>query len=304
MVTGGYLILDNIGLQGNNGLSSNLMHGKKCVVTGSSSGIGKATALGLAKAGASVILVCRSQEKGEAAMREIIQKSSNQKVSLMIADLSSQNAIRRLANDLSASHDKLHVLVNNAGAFLAKRHLTEDGLEMTFAVNYLAPFLLTNLLLPILKAGVPSRIVTVASTAHHGTTIDFDNLQGERGYSGFRAYSQSKLADIMFTYELARRLEGNNVTANCLHPGVVRTNLGKNNWWMFRLALTLFAPFLLSAEGGARTSIYLATSRDLEGVTGKYFVKEKEAKSSKESYDESVGKRLWDVSVRLTHLSE
>ena len=173
--------MDNIGLQEDNGLSSNLIHGKTCIVTGSSSGIGKATALGLAKAGASVILVCRSQEKGEAAMHEIIQKSRNGKVSLMIADLSSQNAIRRLANDLSASHDKLHVLVNNAGVFLAKRHLTEDGVEMTFAVNYLAPFLLTNLLLPILKASAPSRIVTVASSTHHGVAIDFDNLQGERG---------------------------------------------------------------------------------------------------------------------------
>ena len=296
--------MDNIGLQGDNGLSSNLMHGKKCVVTGSSSGIGKATALGLAKAGASVILVCRSQEKGEGAMHEIIQKSGNQNVSLMVADLSSQNAIRRLANDLSASHDKLHVLLNNAGVFLAKRHLTEDGLEMTLAVNYLAPFLLTNLLLPTLKASAPSRIVTVASSAHYGATIEFDNLQGERGYSGFRAYSQSKLADILFTYELARRLEGTNITANCLHPGVVRTNLGENNWWMFRLALTLFAPFLPSPEGGARTSIYLTTSKDVEGVSGKYLAKEKEAKSSKESYDVSVSKRLWDVSVGLTQLSK
>ncbi|MCS4538977.1 MAG: SDR family oxidoreductase [Thaumarchaeota archaeon] len=295
--------MDNIGLQEDNGLSFDLMDGKTCIVTGSSSGIGKATALGLAKAGASVILVCRGQEKGEAAMNEIIQKSGNQKVSLMIADLSSQNAIRKLANDLTTNHDKLHVLVNNAGVFLAKRRLTEDGLEMTFAANYLAPFLLTNLLLPTLKASAPSRIVTVASTAHYGATIDFDNLQGERGYSGFTAYSRSKLADIMFTYELARRIEGNNVTANCLHPGVVRTNLGKNNWWMFRLALTLFAPFLPSPEGGARTSIYLATSRDVEGVTGKYFVKEKEAKS-KASYDEGVSERLWDVSVKLTHLSE
>jgi len=280
------------------------MHGKTCMVSGSSSGIGKATALGLAKMGGSVVIVCRNQEKGEAAMNEIIQKSGNQKVSLMIADLSSQNAIRRLANDFSINHDKLHVLVNNAGVFLAKRHLSEDGIEMTFAVNHLAPFMLTNLLLPTLKASAPSRIVNVASSAHYGATIDFDSLKGERGYSGFRAYSQSKLANILFTYELARRIEGTNAAANCLHPGVVRTNLGKNNWWTFRVALSLFAPFLLTPEKGARTSIYLATSPEVEGISGKYFVKKKEAKSSRESYDENVSKRLWDVSARLVHLSE
>ena len=273
------------------------------MVTGSSSGIGKATALGLAKMGATVVMVCRDAVRGEAAMNKIRRKSSNENISLMMADLSSQQAIRKLAKDYAENHSKLHVLMNNAGVFLAKRQLTEDGIEMTFAVNHLAPFLLTNLLLPILKASAPSRIVTVASTAHFGATIEFDNLQGERRYGGFSAYGRSKLANILFTYELARRLQGTGIMANCLHPGVVRTNLGKNSWWAFRLALFLFAPFLLNPEKGARTSIYLASSPDLENVTGKYFVECKDAKSSKQSYDENVSRRFWDMSAELTHLN-
>jgi len=273
------------------------------MVTGSSSGIGKATALGLAKMNASVVMVCRDRERGKAAMNEIVKKSSNQKVSLMIADLSSQKTIRKLVENFAARHDKLHVLVNNAGVFLAKRHLTEDGIEMTFAVNHLAPFLLTNLLLPTLKANALPRVITVASSAHYGATIDFDNLQGERRYSGFRAYSQSKLANVLFTHELARRLKETNVIANCLHPGVVRTNLGKSNWWVFRLALFLFAPFLLSPEKGAKTSIYLASSPEVDRTAGKYFVKQKVAKSANISNDEVMSKKLWDVSAELTHIS-
>ena len=279
------------------------MQGRTCMVTGSGSGIGKATALGLAKMDASVVMVCRNRERGEASMNEIIRKSGNQKVSLMIADLSSQNSIRKLVENFAARYGKLNVLVNNAGVFLAKRHLTEDGIEMTFAVNHLAPFLLTNLLLPTLKTNTLPRVVTVASSAHYGATIDFDNLQGERHYSGFRAYSQSKLANILFTHELARRLKETNVTANCLHPGVVRTNLGKNNWWVFRLALFLFAPFILSPEKGARTSVYLASSPVVEGVAGKYFAKQKVAKSSNESNNEIMSKKLWEVSAELTHVS-
>jgi len=273
------------------------------MVTGSSSGIGKATALGLAKMNASVVMVCRDRERGGAAMNEIIKKSSNQKVSLMIADLSSQNSIRKLVENFGARHDKLHVLVNNAGVFLAKRHLTEDGIEMTFAVNHLAPFLLTNLLLPTLKTNTLPRVITVASSAHYGATIDFDNLQGERRYSGFRAYSQSKLANVLFTHELARRLKETNVIANCLHPGVVRTNLGKSNWLVFRLALVLFAPFLSSPEKGAKTSIYLASSPEVDRIAGKYFVKQKVAKSANISNDEVMSKKLWDVSAELTHIS-
>ncbi len=288
---------------GVNALSSNLMQGRICMVTGSSSGIGKATALGLAKMGASVVMICRDQERGEAAMNEIVKKSSNQKVSLLIADLSSQNSIRRLVENFTASYTKLHVLVNNAGVFLAKRLFTEDGIEMTFAVNHLAPFLLTNLLLPTLKTNTLPRVITVASSAHYGATIDFDNLQGDMHYSGFRAYSQSKLANVMFTYELARRLKGTSVSVNCLHPGVVRTNLGKSNWWVFRLALFLFAPFLLTPEKGATTSIYLASSHEVDGITGRYFVKQKVTKSSKESNVEVMSKKLWEVSAELTHVS-
>lgn len=270
------------------------------MVTGCSSGIGKATALGLAKLGATVVMVCRDKTRGERAKSEIIAKSGNSSVSLMLADLSSQRAIRDLVIEYSSRFKYLHVLVNNAGLFLSKRRLTEDNIEMTFAVNHLAPFLLTNLLLPILKASAPSRIVNVSSVAHFSASIDFDDLQGKKHYSGFKAYARSKLANVLFTYELARRLEGTNVAVNCLHPGVVRTGLARGSMSLMRLAYLLFAPFMLSPKKGARTSIYLASSPKVVNVTGKYFVKERDVKSSEESYNEDVAKKLWDISIELT----
>ncbi len=279
------------------------MKTKTCMITGATSGIGKATALGLAKLGATLVLVSRKRERGESALREIVQESGNPNLSLLVADLGSQKAVRQLAKDFVGTHERLDVLINNAGVFLTKRSLTEDGLETTFAVNHLAPFLITNLLLDTIKTSAPSRIVTVSSAAHQGEVIDFDDLQGERHYSGFDAYGQSKLANILFTHELARRLQGTGVTANCLHPGVVRTNLGSHNGLIYRTGYRLVSLFFASPEKGSRTSVYLASSPEVEGVSGKYFVNKKERESSPESSDEAAAQRLWQISEGLTELS-
>jgi len=279
------------------------MRGKVCLVTGGSSGIGKATALGLANMGATVIVVGRDRSRGEAAVTEIKQKSNNDAVDLMLADLSSQASIRRLAEeDFKDRYEQLHVLINNAGVFTSKHTVTLDGIETTFAVNHLAPFLLTNLLLDVLKASAPTRIINITSSGERSGTINFDNLQGESRYSGFRAYNQSKLAMILFTYELARKLEGTGVTVNCVHPGVVVTNLGRGSSGAFGLLLRLMRPFFSSPEKGAETPIYLASSLEVEGVSGKYFAKKAEAKSSELSYDAATARRLWQVSAELTKL--
>jgi retinol dehydrogenase 14 len=278
------------------------MRGKACLVTGGSSGIGKATALGLANMGATVIVVGRDRSRGEAAVTEIKQKSNNDAVDLMLADLSSQASIRRLAEDFKDRYQQLHVLINNAGVFTSKHTVTVDGIETTFAVNHLAPFLLTNLLLDVLKASAPARIINITSSGERSGTINFDDLQGEGRYSGFQAYNQSKLAMILFTYELARKLEGTGVTVNCVHPGVVVTNLGRGSSGAFGLLLRLMRPFFSSPEKGAETPIYLASSPEVEGVSGKYFAKKAEAKSSERSYDTVTARRLWQVSAELTKL--
>jgi NAD(P)-dependent dehydrogenase (short-subunit alcohol dehydrogenase family) len=277
------------------------MKDKVCIVTGANTGIGKVTARSLAEAGATVVMVCRDKQKGEAARDEIKQKTGNQKVELMLADLSSQAQIRKLAEDFKARYNRLDVLVNNAGVYLPKRTLTEDGLETTFAVNHLAYFLLTNLLLDLLKQSAPSRIINVSSAAHHYGKVEFDNFQGEREYKGFPAYSNSKLENILFTRELARRLAGTGVTANALHPGAVSTNifrrLPKPIEWLIKA-------FTLSPEKGAETSIYLATSPEVEGITGKYFEKKREARISAIAQDDDLARRLWDESARLTGLEK
>jgi len=272
------------------------------LITGATSGIGKATAMGLANMGASVVMVGRDRGRGEAAMAEIKEKSGNASVDLMLADLSSQGQIRRLANEFKEAYPRLDVLINNAGIFLSKRVVTADGIEMTFAVNHLAYFLLTNLLLDVLERSAPSRVVNVSSGAQSNGTIDFDGLQGEKGYKGTKAYSQSKLANVLFTYELARRLEGTGVTANCVHPGAVRTNFGSGSSGLFGFMVRASRPLMISPEKGAETSIYLASSPEVEGVSGKYFIKKAEARSSDESYDETVARRLWEVSAELTNL--
>jgi retinol dehydrogenase 14 len=278
------------------------MSEKVCLITGATSGIGKATAMGLASMGASIVMVGRDRGRGEAVMAEIKEKSGNASVDLMLADVSSQEQIRQLADEFKGAYPRLDVLINNAGVFRSKRTTTEDGIETTFAVNHLAYFLLTNLLLDVLEASAPSRIVNVASGDHSNGTIDFDDLQGEKGYKGAKAYSQSKLANVLFTYELARRLEGTGVTANCLHPGVVRTNFGSGVSGVFGFMVRALRPLMISPEKGAETSIYLASSPEVEGLSGRYFVKKDEARSSDVTYDERLARRLWEVSAELTNL--
>jgi NAD(P)-dependent dehydrogenase (short-subunit alcohol dehydrogenase family) len=283
--------------------SGKSMAGKVCMVTGANAGIGKATAQGLANISATVVMVCRSQERGEAALAEIREQSSNDHISLLVADLASQTEIRRLAEDFKKHYSTLHVLVNNAGIIPRKREVTVDGCETQFAVNHLAPFLLTNLLLDILKSSAPARIVTVSSDMHRGATINFDDLQSERSYRPVRVYSRTKLANVLFTYELARRLQGTAVTANCLHPGVVATKLLADGMGMPRALRTTTRLIGAKPDKGAKTSIYLAASPEVEGVSGKYFVRQKAVESSKGSYDENLASRLWRVSAELTGLS-
>lgn len=275
------------------------MNGKVCLVTGANSGIGKETALALAKMQARVVMVCRDRARGEAALQEVKQQSGNDALELRLCDLSSQKSTRQFADEFTATHDRLDVLVNNAGVYLRKRTLTTDGIEATFAINHLAYFLLTNVLLDLLKRSAPSRILNVASDAHAYGQIDFENLQGEKKYGGARAYANSKLENIVFTYELARRLEGTGVTANCLHPGAVATGLFRS---LPKPLESIIKLFTLSPEKGAQTSIYLAASPAVEGVNGKYFVKQAVAKSSESSYNEEVAHRLWDLSAQLTGL--
>lgn len=281
------------------------MNGKVCIVTGANAGIGKETALGLAEAGATVVMVCRNPQKGEAVRREIIDKSGNKNVDLLIADLSSQSEIRRLAAEIDDSYERIDVLVNNAGAVLTGRRLTADGLEYTFALNHLGYFLLTNLLLDKIIASAPARIVNVSSDASMGASLDFDNLQGEKNYSAFGAYSQSKLANVLFSNELARRLAGTAVTSNALHPGVVRTNFGRSTTnFLLGALIRVLGVFMIGPKQGAETSLYLAMSPEVEGVSGNYFANKRAKKPNGIALDTAVAKRLWKVSERLTDLTE
>jgi retinol dehydrogenase 14 len=276
---------------------------KVCLITGATSGIGKATAMGLASMGASVVMVGRDRGRGEAALAEIKEKSANVSVHLLLANLSSQEEVRRLADEFKEAYPRLDVLINNAGVFRSDRTTTPDGLETTFAVNHLAHFLLTDLLLDVLKASAPSRIVNVSSGDHSNGTIDFDDLQGEKGYKGAKAYSQSKLANVLFTYELAWRLEGTGVSANCLHPGAgIRTNFGSGVSGVLGFTVRALKPLMKSPEKGAETSIYLASSPEVEGLSSRYFAKKAGARSSVVSHDERLARRLWEVSEDLTNL--
>jgi NAD(P)-dependent dehydrogenase (short-subunit alcohol dehydrogenase family) len=280
-------------------MTENRLEGKICLVTGSTSGIGKVTARELANRGATVVLVSRSRAKGEATQAEITQATGNQNLELLVADLSVLENVRKLASEFQQTHDHLHLLVNNAGCAYPTRTLTPDGFEATLAVNYLAPFLLTELLLATLKASAPARIINVSSAQHANASIEFDNLQGEKKYGNLRNYNQAKLAILLWTYELARRLEGTGVTVNALHPGVIASNFVDGMTGPAALVVKLAKPFLLTPEKGAQTTLYLATSPEVEGVTGKYFVKSHETKSSSRSYDQAVGSRLWEVSEQL-----
>ncbi len=279
------------------------MDGKVVLVTGANSGIGSATALELAKSGAAVVIVGRNKEKTRVTASNIRLKSSSPIVECLIADLSSMGEVRQLASEFKKKYHRLDVLVNNAGAIFARRYVTVDGFEMTFALNHLANFLLSNLLLDLLKASAPARIVNVSSRAHRTAELDFNDLQTSHyGYGGYKAYGRSKLANIMFTYELARRLEGMGVTANALHPGGVNSGFGKNNGGVMRLAMKLVSRFQLTPEQGALTPIYLASSPAVEGVSGKYFIDCQPERSSPASYDEAAQKRLWEVSEELTDI--
>lgn len=279
------------------------MRDRVCLVTGATSGIGSVAARVLAARGATVVLTARDATRAEEAVQRIRHETKNTRVNFLLADLSSQRQVRRLAEQFQASYPALHVLVNNAGGIFMRRLVTVDGYEMTFALNHLAPFLLTNLLLDELKASAPARVVTVSSVAHRGARIHFDDLMYEHTpYSPMGAYGQSKLANVMFAYELARRLTGTGVTSNTLHPGFVATGFAKNNGPLYRVGMTLLRPFAIGPERGAQTTIHLASSAEVDGVTGQYFVRSRPAASSKISCDEQAQRRLWEISEQLTGL--
>jgi NAD(P)-dependent dehydrogenase (short-subunit alcohol dehydrogenase family) len=276
------------------------MRGKVCLVTGATNGIGKVTALELAKMGATVIIVGRNPDKTEAVVNEVRAQSGNDNVKKALADLSSMADVRALAQEFKRTYSRLDVLVNNAGAYFNKRHTTVDGYEMTFALNHLSYFLLTALLLDVLKSSAPARIVNVSSDAHRGARLDFNNLHGEQRFSGIAAYARSKLANVLFTYELVKRLQGTNVTANALHPGFVATGFGANNGLLMRAGIGIMTRLMgISPEEGAKTTLYLASSPEVEGVTGKYFDKCRVVQSSAASYEVDARERLWQVSEQL-----
>ncbi len=278
------------------------MDGKVVLITGGTSGIGKAAATALAGMGANVVITGRNEERGKQALQEIRQESGNDGVELILADLAVQDEVRRLSEEFRKRHDRLDVLVNNAGLVLSQRTETTDGIETQLAINHLAPFLLTNLLLDLLKESAPSRVVTVSSDGHRWGKIDLDDLQSRKRYRGMQVYGTTKLANIMFTYELAERLEGTGVTANCMHPGGVNTNFGNNQGGPMSLLFRLFKPFMRTPEQGADTLIYLASSPEVEGMTGKYLVERQVKAASDAAYDETTRKKLWEASEELTGL--
>ena len=276
------------------------MDGNVCLVTGGTSGIGRAVAAQLASRGATVLLTGRDRDRGEAVVAGI--RGRGGKADFLVADFASLASVRALADEVRQRHDRLHILVNNAGFVSGSRtrRLTADGFEETFAVNHLATFLLTNLLRDLLRAGAPARVVTVSSDAHRMVNmLDFDNLQCERRYKPFLAYGQSKLENILFTHELSRQLEGSNVTANCLHPGVVRTGIWQAATGILGVIARLAKPFMISAESSGRAVTRLAADPALEGVSGRYFNREREAASSPGSHDPLAMTRLWEISERL-----
>jgi NAD(P)-dependent dehydrogenase (short-subunit alcohol dehydrogenase family) len=279
------------------------MKDKVVMVTGANSGIGKAASLALAKMGATTVIVARNKERGDAARSEIIRESRNDAVDLLLADLSSLQSVRQLVTEFQKKYSKLHVLINNAGLFNQRRRVTTDGYENTFATNYLAPFLLTNLQLDLLKASTPSRIINVSSVGHYNGHINFDDLNLEKEYGGWKAYGQSKLALVLFTHELAKKLQGTGVTVNAVHPGTVATNIWSRPFGPVGFIMALPKLFMTSPERGAETIVYLASSPDANGLNGEYLEKLKVKKSSDESYNEEIAQKLWDVSAKLTRLS-
>ena len=280
------------------------MTGKTVLITGATAGIGRVTARQLAAAGARVIVIARNREKAEETRSWITAQTGNAAVELIISDLSVRSQVRDAAREAGSRTGGIDVLVNNVGAVFDRRAESSDGIEMTFALNHLAPFLLTNLLLDALKQRPGARVVTVSSDAHKGARMDFDDLEGKQRYRGWTAYGQSKLANLLFTFELARRLAGTGITANALHPGFVASNFGKNSRPLLRVGISVAQRLGgISVEQGARTSVYLASSDEVSGVTGKYFVKCREHASDPASLDPGSMKRLWEISARMTGLS-
>ncbi len=269
------------------------MKGKVCMITGATSGLGRETTLGLARLGASIVFVSRSDSKGTATRADLIERSGNSDIDFIICDLSSLQAVRNCADRFKEGHDRLDVLINDAGTWERRRSLSKDGIELTFAVNHLSHFLLTNLLLDLMKRSAPSRIIGVSSGLHGGT-INFDDIGFERGFSGLKAYRQSKLANLLFTKELARRLAGTSVTANCIMPGMVRTNLGRNSRVVSK---AFFKAFGTKPEKAARIPIRLASSPDVEAISGECFTKRGITSTSAESNDPELARRLWEVST-------
>jgi NAD(P)-dependent dehydrogenase (short-subunit alcohol dehydrogenase family) len=272
------------------------MEGRVCVVTGATAGIGKATAAALAGMGATVVLVARSADKARAAREEIIRSAGHSRVETVIADFSIQAQVRAAAREIRARHPAIHVLVNNAATYTKKRQETPDGMEMQLAVNHLAPFLLTHLLLDALRAGAPGRVVTLSSDAHHRAAFSWDDVQMRRGYGALRAYCNAKLFNVLFTRELARRVPAAEMTANAMHPGVVGTALLFGGW----APLRLLKPFMRTAAEGARTALYLASSPEVAGITGEYFKDDKPKYPSRAAQDDESARRLWNLSAELT----
>jgi NAD(P)-dependent dehydrogenase (short-subunit alcohol dehydrogenase family) len=282
-------------IQENHGTSDRV-----ALVTGAAGGLGRATAVALARKGATVVIVARSADRGAEALSEVRAVSPKGCGKLLSADLSSLTDVRRLAQEFASSHPRLDVLINNAAVSPGRRQVTSEGLEAQFATNFLSPFLLTHLLLDTLKASTPSRVVNVSSAAHAFGRIRFDDLQSEKRYSNLRVYGASKLALMLFSYELARRLERTGVTVNCLDPGGVNSGITRNAGWFPRLVTRLFGA---SPEHAAKTPVYVATTPQLAGVTGKYFQGEREKRSSKASYDRELGLRVWEVAEKMTGLA-
>jgi NAD(P)-dependent dehydrogenase (short-subunit alcohol dehydrogenase family) len=278
--------------------------GKTCIVTGGSTGIGHEIALGLAQLGAQVVVVCRNRARGEASVARIRARTGSEAVDLMLCDLSAQASVRRLARDILHRHAEIHVLVNNAGVYRRRRELSEDGFESTLATNHLGPFLLTNLLLERILASAPARVVNLTSDLHRRARLDLDDLNLERGFRGMKAYARSKLANVVFSLELARRVAGRGIEVNAVHPGGVATELGQGDGGLVAAFFRLGRPVLLTPAQGADTPLFLAVSEEVKGVSGRYFIRRRLVDPARHARSPALGRRFWEVSEKLVHLGD